>query len=253
MSDRPGPKIWGRLVRGPDMLVAEPVAPGVTRLSEAILTPPERSYFYLVEGRDRDCLIDGGWGFSRSLGKLRPHSGKPLVAIATHSHFDHIGMLHLAPERLGHRAEASVFADPDPLGTQALPFLADRPVLVGHACLRADSIEQRPCPLTGLVDDGAAVDLGGGVVLRVMHTPGHSPGSLSILCERRGLLFCADTLHDGYIYDAIPGADRRALLRSHERLREAGFAIACPGHGAALDRVEAVEVMDGYRSGNRIV
>lgn len=228
------------------MLIAEPVAPGVTRLSEAILTPGERSYFYLVEGRDRDCLIDGGWGFSFSLGKVRPNISKPLVAIATHSHFDHIGMLHLAPERLGHRAEAAVFAHPDPVRTQALPFLAGRPVLIGHACVQTDSMEQQPCPLTGMVDEGAAVDLGG-TVLRVMHTPGHSPGSLSILYERLGLLFCADTLHDGHIYDAIPGADRAALLCSHERLRETGFATACPGHGAVLDRAAALEVMDGYR------
>ena len=36
-----------------------------------------------------------------------------LVAIATHSHCDHLGALHLAPSRYGHAAEAAVFADPE--------------------------------------------------------------------------------------------------------------------------------------------
>lgn len=245
MSDRPAPRLWERLIRGPELLLREQIASGVTRFSEAILNPDDRSYFYLVEGRERDCLIDGGWGFCNSLDAVRGKPEKPLVSIATHSHFDHIGMLHLADLRLGHAAEASVFKHPDPIRTQALPFLAGKPVLIGRACVETASIDQKPCPLSETVAEGATVDLGG-VVLRMIHTPGHSRGSLTVFLEELGLLFCADTIHDGYIYDDIPGADRAALARSHERLRGIGFRTACPGHGALLDRAQALDVIAVY-------
>lgn len=246
MTDRPGERNWRRLIRGPEILIGETIAPGVTRFCEAILNPGDRSYFYLVEGDERDCLIDGGWGFCHSLDAVRRTPGKPLISIATHSHFDHIGMLHLASLRFGHTAEASVFAHPDPIRTQALPFLAGCPVLVGRVCLESASIIQMPCPLSQTVADGAEVDLGG-VALRVLHTPGHSPGSLSVVLEKRGLLFCSDTVHDGRIYDDIPGADRADLARSHRRLSEMDFRSACPGHGAVLGRAEALSVIAAYR------
>jgi glyoxylase-like metal-dependent hydrolase (beta-lactamase superfamily II) len=246
MTAKPAPRDWKHLVRGPELLIPEKIAPGVTRLCEGILNPDDRSYFYLVEGDERDCLIDGGWGFSRSLDALRGKPGKPLISIATHSHFDHIGMLHLASFRLGHAAEASVLAHPDPIRTQALPFLAGRPVLMGRACLEPASIEQAACPLSKAVQDGAEVDLGG-LLLRILHTPGHSPGSLTIHLEKLGLLFCADTVHDGHIYDDIPGASRSALARSHQRLAEVDFRVACPGHGALLDGAGMLEVIEDYR------
>lgn len=246
MSDRPAPRLWERLIRGPEVLLGEQIASGVTRFSEAILNPEDRSYFYLMEGRERDCLIDGGWGFCNSLDAVRGKPEKPLISIATHSHFDHIGMLHLVDLRLGHASEASVFKHPDPIRTQALPFLAGKPVLVGRACVEASSIDQMPCSLSETVDDGATIDLGG-VVLRIIHTPGHSPGSLTVFVEEPGLLFCADTLHDGHIYDDIAGADRTALARSHRRLSEINFRIACPGHGAVLSRPEALNVIAAYR------
>lgn len=237
---------WLDLVGGADGLVAEPVAPGVTRLSEKIVSDAERSFFYLVEGKNADCLIDGGWGFCTTLGALRHDPAKPLIGIATHSHFDHIGLLHLVDRRLGHATEAAIFAEPDPIATQALPYLDGRPVLAGGESIAAASVSQAPCPLDALLDDGDVVDLGG-CRLTVLHTPGHSPGSLSLLDADAGLLFAADVVHDGHIWDDIFGADQQALLMSHARLAEVDFVRALPGHGAILTRVEVLDRMARYR------
>jgi glyoxylase-like metal-dependent hydrolase (beta-lactamase superfamily II) len=237
---------WSDLVGDETGLVAEEVAPGVTRLSEEIVCEAERSYFYLMRGRDADCLIDGGWGFCNSLGALRGKAERPLVAVATHSHFDHIGLLHLAGRRYAHPAELPIFADPAPLATQALPYLDGRPVLVGGEAIDPASVRQTACPIDVLLSDGAEVDLGGRRLV-ALHTPGHSPGSLSLLDKDTGLLFCADTVHDGHIWDDIPGADRKALLVSHERLAEVDFARACPGHGAILTRAAFLDRIARYR------
>jgi glyoxylase-like metal-dependent hydrolase (beta-lactamase superfamily II) len=240
---------WQSLACGAEGLVVEEVAPGVRRLSEAAPLPAERSFFYLVEGADRDCLIDGGWGFCVSLEALRSDPAKPLVAIATHSHFDHIGMLHLAAERCGHPAEAATFARPDPTATQALPYLAGRTVLDGGGAIAPDTITQHACPLHRFIGEGSRIELGSRT-LEIMHTPGHSPGSLCVLDRAAGLLFSADTVHDGHIYDDIPGADRRDLVLSHRRLAEVDFALALPGHGAILARPDFLDRIDRYRSEN---
>jgi glyoxylase-like metal-dependent hydrolase (beta-lactamase superfamily II) len=237
---------WADLVGDASGLAAEEFAPGVMRLSEKVVSEAERSFFYLVRGSNADCLIDGGWGFCDSLGFLRADPSKPLIAIATHSHFDHIGLLHMAGTRFGHRAEAAIFADPDAIATQALPYLEGRPVLDGGGTIEPDSVVQRACPLHAFLEDGQVVDLGGRRLV-ALHTPGHSRGSLSLLDEDAGLLFCADTVHDGHIWDDIAGADREALRMSHERLAEVDFVRACPGHGAILPRAAFLDRIALYR------
>jgi glyoxylase-like metal-dependent hydrolase (beta-lactamase superfamily II) len=238
---------WQSLECGVEGLVVEEIAPGVKRLSETALLPDERSFFYLLEDTGLDCLIDGGWGFCSSLDSLRSDPEKPLVAIATHSHFDHIGMLHLAGKRYGHPAEAAIFARPDPAATQALPYLSGRPILIGGQAVEPHSIVQSACPLDRFVGEGTRLELGSRR-LDIIHTPGHSPGSICVLDAAASLLFCADTVHDGHIHDAIPGADRKALLVSHQRLAQVDFQLALPGHGATLSRPAFLDRIDRYRN-----
>lgn len=237
---------WASLVEGPEGLIVEQVAPHVLRLGERAVSAPERSWFYLVSGDDCDCLIDGGWGFCNRLDGLRSDPGKPLVSIATHTHFDHVGLLHLAASVHVHPSELDILRDPDPFETQALPYLDGRPVLANGGTIAPGSIRQAPVSVLIPIRDGDTLDIGGRH-LDILHTPGHSPGSLSILDAAGGLLFCADTVHDGHIWDDIPGADPAALLLSHERLAWVEFAQACPGHGALLSPSEFAARMDRHR------
>lgn len=237
---------WSSFVGDSGSLIAEPVAAGVSRLSEPVVLTSERSFFYLIQGSGLDCLVDGGWGFCRSLDAIRSNPQKPLIAIASHSHFDHIGALYLAQRRYGHAAEAGIFQNPDPVASQALPYLAGRAVFADGATVAPETIRQTACALDVFLTDGEAIDLGDRK-LRVIHTPGHSPGSLSLIDERNGLLFCADTVHDGNIHDEIPGADRTILLVSHKRLAEVDFMQACPGHGAILRRDAFLDRIARYR------
>ena len=236
---------WDELVR-PSGITIEPLGSSVFRLSETVLSVDERSFFYLVQGDDRSCMIDGGWGFCADLLDRLPREMKDLIAIATHSHFDHIGHLGLAARRFGHREEGDVFRDPTIEATQAWPFLAGRPCLADGNSIAPRSVRQHSCPLTDLVDDGDEIDLGGRI-LRVLYTPGHSPGSVSLFDEATGTVFCGDILLEGDIYDDIPGADRDVLLKSHERLSSLSFDRLLPGHGQAMDKPAVMTRMQRYR------
>lgn len=215
-------------------LIAERLAPNVMRFCEAMICPSERSHFYLVEGNVSDCLIDSGWGLGWSFSDLPRAGEKPLIAVATHSHCDHVGRFFEATTRLGHQCEAVQFASEDPVEKQAFPYLDGRKILADGGELTPASYHLPASPLSGTLADGAAIDLGG-TCLEVCHTPGHSPGSLSLFDPGTGTLFCADAVHDGRIIDDIPGADRESLLTSHRRLLELDVRVVGPGHGNVLD------------------
>jgi len=231
-------------------LVVESISwrPRVQRLSEAAVRPEERSYFYLIETSIRACLIDSGWGLGWTTAELPLlQQDRAVTAIASHSHVDHIGMFGAFTNRLAHGEETAVYASPDHKATQAWPYLQDRALLnEGDGKIDLSAYQIAPASLTDTLGDGDVIDLQG-ARLEVIHTPGHSPGSISLRCPEAGLLFTADVLHAGPIYDDIPGASREDVLRSHRRLSALEFNHVAPGHGPMLSRGEALARIAAYR------
>ena len=88
------------------------MADGVTLIHEPWIQPFFRCNIWHVRGRDRDLLFDTGLGHV----SLRRHvplvTERPLVCVASHTHFDHIGCHHEFPDRCVHAAEAAILADP---------------------------------------------------------------------------------------------------------------------------------------------
>ena len=101
------------------------LADGVTWIYEPFVKLFYRCNIWHVRGRDRDLLVDSGWGVVG----LREHvpllTKRPLIAVASHTHFDHIGGHHEFAERWVHRAEAALLAQPTRLGTMADPYATD--------------------------------------------------------------------------------------------------------------------------------
>ena len=86
-------------------------------------------------------------------------------------------------------------------------------------------------PASILLEDEALVKFGK-VTLKVMHTPGHTPGSISLVGEK--LVFTGDTLFAGGIgrTDFIGGSDRDMRLSLEKLLRLPDNYVVYPGHGA---------------------
>jgi glyoxylase-like metal-dependent hydrolase (beta-lactamase superfamily II) len=66
----------------------------VTRLWEPHVHPLVRCNVWHVRGRDRDLVVDTGVGVASVKDELRDLIDKPVVALATHIHWDHVGCLH---------------------------------------------------------------------------------------------------------------------------------------------------------------
>lgn len=82
------------------------------------------------------------------------------------------------------------------------------------------------------IEDGEVLKIGG-ISLKVIHTPGHTEGSICLYDEKNGILFSGDTLFaNGVGRTDMPGGSQRRLVTSLKRLMAlpAGLRV-CPGHG----------------------
>ena len=226
-----------------------PFADGITLIHEPWMPFFFRCNMWHVRGRDRDLLVDTGLG-AVSLRKHVPLlNGRPIVCLSSHTHFDHIGSTHEFEERLVHPAEAPILADPRNEWTLAAKYA--RP---GGDASMFDGVPEgwvaadyaiRPAPATGLVDEGDRIDLGDRV-LTVLHTPGHSPGHVSLFEEKTGVLIAADVVYDGPLVTNCYHSDMDDYRASMRRLRELEPSIVHGGHFQSFGKVRFRQLIDAF-------
>ena len=91
----------------------------VTLISEQFIETYYRCNIWHVRGRDRDLLIDSGMGVVSLRRQVALVAERPLLAVASHAHFDHIGNHHEFPDRAIHTDEADILANPTQHATVA--------------------------------------------------------------------------------------------------------------------------------------
>ncbi len=97
---------------------------GLTLLWEPHVHPLLRCNIWHLRGRDRDLLVDTGLGVAPLRSEIADLIEKPLAAVATHIHYDHVGGLHEFEERWMHRIEAprmNPYDEFNPLVTSLFP------------------------------------------------------------------------------------------------------------------------------------
>jgi hydroxyacylglutathione hydrolase len=177
------------------------------------LKVPRFVYVYLIHGK-KAGLIDSGVASSEQfifdyLGKMGWRPDEISLLILTHSHPDHIGSALAIIEASGcavaaHVAEKAWIEDVD------LQF-RERPVPGFHSLVGGSVSVDR------VLKDGDILDLGDGLSLEVIHTPGHSIGSISLWLAEEGVLFSGDAIPlpgEMPIYD-----DPLASVKSIKRLK----------------------------------
>ena len=219
---------------------------GVTHIQEPHILPFYRCNIWLVRGRTRDLLIDSGSGLVSLCEQIPTLSGRPLLAVATHCHFDHIGSHHEFEERAIHPLEAQYLAAPerdailiDPFATTEM-FSALPPGGFDPA-----HYEILPAPATRLIEDGDTVDLGDRH-FEVLHTPGHSPGSIALWEAASGVLFSGDTVYDGPLITDAWHSSADDYVRSMERLLSLPVRVVHGGHFPSFGRERHRELIDTF-------
>ncbi|MEQ8664105.1 MAG: MBL fold metallo-hydrolase [Rhodospirillales bacterium] len=238
-------------VKGDGWYSHESVGDGVTLILENHHDPEWRCNIWHVRGRDRDLVIDTGLGLKPLAAEIAAIAERPAVGLCTHCHYDHSGALHEFDERLAHRAEAEAYAHPDRANIVAENFFVDAMVYQApYPGFDAEAWCIEAAPLTRELDDGDVVDLGDRV-LRVLHVPGHSPGSIALWEEETGILFSGDTVYDGGLIDDLYHSVPEELVESHARLLELPIRIVHGGHYASFGKDRLALIAEEYRAGQR--
>ena len=168
---RAAPEDWYRIER---------VGHGVTHISEPFIREFYRCNMWHVRGRDRDLLVDSGMGVVSLRAWVPLVTEKRCLAVASHTHFDHIGAHHEFPDRLVHGAEAELLARPTRAATLVEPYVSDEIFTrLPPEPYRSAAYAVPSAPATRIVADGDVVDLGDRH-FEVIHTPGHSPGGIAL-------------------------------------------------------------------------
>ena len=153
------------------------------------------------------CVIDPGYDADTILDKLESLGLSLEAILLTHGHFDHVG----AVKELAAETQCEVYIHPDDL---TMP-----PMMTAGALY-----------YTRTYTEGTRLKLAG-LDIAVLHTPGHTPGSVCLLCDTT--ILSGDTLFRGSCGRTdLPGGDWATINKSLNRLAalEGNFWIL-PGHG----------------------
>lgn len=203
-----------------------------------------RSNVFLLSSGARNILVDTGpkWQWARLETRLRSLGIEHIDhLVLTHSHYDHADNAWRVKRRYGasvvvHRAEARFMEGEGmavPGGTNAVTKL-----IVGTIGRVMATRGVEPCPGDILVD--TVYDLSPfGPNAYVLPTPGHSPGSMSVVVDDE-IAIVGDAVFGVFKWSVLPpyAADLDRTIESWGRLLETGCGLFLPGHGSAKTRAE---------------
>ncbi len=206
------------------------VGDDVTYICEPFIQEFYRCNIWHVRGRDKDMLVDSGMGVVSLREQVPLVTERSLEAVASHTHFDHIGCHHEFEHRTVHRCEAELLAEPTRANTLADPYVTDE-IFTRLPPPPYSSIEYavKKAPATRIVEDGDVVDLGDRH-FTVIHTPGHSPGGIALYEKATGILFSGDIVYDGPLIEDTYHSDMGDYIASMTRLLDLPVRLVHGGH-----------------------
>ena len=165
-------------------------------------------------------VVDPGDNIPEILSRLRKHGLTLRQIVVTHAHIDHVG---------GAAQLRKLTGAPVLMNQQDLALLGMMEMQAGWLGVPTPEV----APPDASAEDGLAIGLAA-LPAEVIHTPGHTPGSICLLFPAQHLLLAGDTLFAGSIGRTdLPGGDSHQILRSlRDRLLVLPDATrVVPGHG----------------------
>ena len=235
---------------------AEDVGEGVIRLIEPYIDVLLESNVWHVRGRDLDMVVD----FANGVGPLKPSidpfaDGRPIIAVATHGHFDHVGGLHEFEDRRVHEDDADMTRSPFPLKLLRQDYPPDVEEMYAYYGYELPDVLIQAVPEkdfdiagwvapgaepTALLGEGDEIDLGDRR-FEVLHLPGHTPGSIGIWEAETGILFSGDAL---YVDARCSWDDAPTFVASLRRIEELPISRVFAGHERPFGGEEVAKAVE---------
>jgi glyoxylase-like metal-dependent hydrolase (beta-lactamase superfamily II) len=191
---------------------------------------------YLIDAK-RKTLVDAGIDGRRVLKSL-PHDLE--LIILTHCHFDHIAAV---PEIV----EAT--------GAKVAMHEGDIPLIKSHK-LNAAMMFNRSLPSLKVdiqLKNDDIIDLGD-ISLKVVHTPGHTPGSICLYEQKTKEMFTGDTVFEGGSFGRTDlGGNAEHMISSLKILASMDIEVMYPGHGNIITDNAKKWLLSSYNNARRML
>lgn len=206
----------------------------------------EETHCYLLDGTERSLLVDTGLGICDISAEVARLTKKPVTAIATHIHWDHVGGHASFPDFYAHAAELDWLQGGFPLPLETIKEMVVDRCALPEGFRIEDYVFFQGTPARVLTG-GEQIDLGGREI-EVLHTPGHSPGHLCFWEKARGYLFTGDLVYKDTLLAYYPSTDPAAYLTSLETVAALPVKRVFPAHHALDIQPEIlVRMRDAFR------
>ncbi|MDE7213421.1 MAG: MBL fold metallo-hydrolase, partial [Anaeroplasmataceae bacterium] len=183
---------------------------------------------YLLIGSKYSLLIDTGLGICNIYEEVKELTNTPIIAIATHIHWDHIGGHKYFPTFYAHKEELEWL-----LGKFPLPIEVVRNMVIDRCDLpegfdvgKYELFQGTP---TKTLADKDVINLGNRLI-EILHTPGHSPGHMCFWEKDKGYLFTGDLVYKDTLFAYYPSTDPLAYLKSLEKISVLPAKKVFPAH-----------------------
>ncbi len=212
-------------------------------IDNVFIVPGVAANPYIIVDADGLTIIDAGFprngkkilAYVASLGKSEQDVKRIII---THADLDHFGGLAALQKASGARTyttrvEADAIAQGKASREIRLTGFSLRRILFS---LLSPFVKATPFQVHEIVAEGQVLPVLGG--LRVVETPGHTPGHISLFAPSVGVLFCGDSMvsNEMGLLGSRPGItwDDARARESERKQAGLGARIVCPGHGPVV-------------------
>lgn len=202
----------------------------------------EETHSYLLIGKEKALLIDTGLGVANIKSVVDILTELPIIVATTHIHWDHIG---------GHK-----YFDNIAVYENELQWLIDFPLplsvvqanLQDNNCKFPEDFDLNDYVVYQgqpqiVLQDNDIIDLGNRQI-KVIHTPGHSPGHCCFYEIDKGYLFSGDLIYKGCLDIYYPSTDIKAFVNSIKKVKNLSISRLLPAHHSLDISVNIIDKID---------
>lgn len=208
----------------------------VTQVRKNIYSLAEFSHWeqvisYLILDGENAFLVDTGMGYQSIYHEVKKITPLPITVLLTHAHWDHIG---------GVADFEKIFVFDDTFEKESLKkgFISNQVAELSDPKLFSN--HYRPVQYTALGAKQFETFTNSHIIhsdnfdIEVIHSPGHTPGSVSFFISKLNILFTGDTLYPGPLYAQLPESNIGDFIVSIKKLSKLSKPnlLILPGHNA---------------------
>jgi glyoxylase-like metal-dependent hydrolase (beta-lactamase superfamily II) len=217
----------------------------VTQVHKNIYALAEFSHWeqvvsYLVIDKKNAFLIDAGMGYQSIYNVVKKITALPITVLLSHAHWDHIG---------GVADFEKVFVFDDKFEKESLKkgFLSTQITELSDPNMFSDGYQPIKYNSSGTQNfetfSHSQMIHSDNFNIKVVHTPGHTPGSVCFYIPELDVLFTGDSLYPGPLYAQLPESNIHDFIFSMKRLSKLSkpHLLILPGHNAIAAKSHLID------------